>query len=137
MACQFELLFPEYGSNSFMLLIFLIINQNVRVLKFSFHFISIGNEVRRKVTTVELHTFYYFYCSFSSFCFFNSDNTFFTYFSIASAISFTDSIIVISRDRSNLLDFFIIVTYFFRLFLQIFNNSCQQLCRYHVSNPLD
>src|SRR5690606_28042624 len=55
-----------------------VMDQDVRIVKFGFHLLSIGYKVRRDVATVKLHTFNNLNSCFSSLGFFYSDNTFTT-----------------------------------------------------------
>src|SRR6202022_1099381 len=36
-----------------------VIDQDIRVLQLCFHFFAVGHEIRRDITAIELHTFYY------------------------------------------------------------------------------
>src|SRR5690606_30599952 len=76
----------------------LVIDHDVRVLKLSLHFFAVGNEIRRNISSVELHTFHYFHSSFGTFSFFHSNNTFFTHFGKSLRNQFTDGIIVVGRN---------------------------------------
>ncbi|MPM47325.1 hypothetical protein SDC9_94034 [bioreactor metagenome] len=55
----------------------LVVDQNVRIRNDRFHLVGIGDEVRRNVTAVELHTFHVFLLEFQTFGFFNGDDAVF------------------------------------------------------------
>ena len=96
-------------------------------MQFSFHLFAVSNEVRRDITTIKLHTFYYINCSISTLCFFNSDNTFFTNFSHCISNQFTNNSITVSRNSCYLFNLFVVVTNCLRLRFQVSNNFCYSL----------
>ena len=100
---------------------FLVVNQDIWILQLNFHFFAVGNEIRRDITTVELHTFYHIYCCIGTFCFFNSNNPFFTHFAHSSSNQLANFCIAVGRNSSNLLNFLRVVTNCLRLTFQAVN----------------
>src|SRR5258708_25469998 len=82
----------------------LIVDQDIRILQFRLQFFAVGNEIRRDITAIELHTFYYVNGSIGSFGFFYGDNAFFAYFSESLCDELADGVVIVGRDRSNLFD---------------------------------
>src|SRR6185437_11739122 len=54
---------------------FLFVDQDVRILKHSFHPLRIGNKIRRQITTIKLHSFHNFQLRLKRLRLFNRDNT--------------------------------------------------------------
>src|SRR5687768_14631930 len=88
-----------------------IIDEDERAFELGLHFFAVGNEIRRDISAIELHTFYHFYSCFSTSCFFNCDHTFLTHFLHSLSDQLTDLCIVIGGDGSNLLDLATIISY--------------------------
>ena len=82
---------------------FAIGDQDVRIGQNGFHFVRIGDHVRRNVTAVELHAFYNLQIRAHAFGFFNSDNTVFAYFFHSFSNQLAD-FFVSCGNRSNLSD---------------------------------
>src|SRR5690606_28754151 len=59
---------------------FFVNQQDERMIVLNAHAVLVVDEVRRQVTAVELHTFYYVQLVFQAGAFFNGDNAFFTSF---------------------------------------------------------
>jgi len=74
-----------------------IIDQDIRILQFSLHFFTVGNKIRRDITTIKLHTFYHLDTCFSTSCFFHSDHTFFAYFFHRFSDQLADLSIIVCR----------------------------------------
>ena len=78
---RFALLYDFSGSaGSLACWLLFIGDQDVWILKNSFHFIRIGNHVWRDVAAVELHTFYNFQLRQEAAGFFNGDDAVFAHF---------------------------------------------------------
>src|SRR5690606_2985430 len=81
-----------------------VVDQDIRIIQFCFHFFGVGGEVWRQVASVKLHTFYSFHFGFCSFGFFHSDHTVFAYFFHRISDHVTDLFVVVGRDGTNLGD---------------------------------
>ena len=99
-----------------------VVYQNEWILVFSHHRISVRDEIRRQITTVELHTDNFIHVSIRSFCFFNCDNAIGRNPLHGVGNQRTNFVVVVSRNSRNLLDFRKIVVDCFALFLQINDN---------------
>src|SRR5690606_5671150 len=71
--------FFEHWDHVFEVRDLLLIHKNESVFQRSFHSFRIGNEIRREIPTIELHTLNYFKSSFHGFCFFNRNDAFFAH----------------------------------------------------------
>ncbi|BBG29711.1 RTX toxins and related Ca2+-binding proteins [Zymobacter palmae] len=85
---------------------FFVDQQQVRVFEFDGHGVLVSHEVRRQVTTIELHTFDDFQLVFEATAFINSDDAFFTHFLHRFSDDGTDSGVAIGGDCTNLSDGF-------------------------------
>ena len=97
-----------------------VVDQNIRSIHFALHFLGIRNEVRRNISSVELHTFYNIDSRIGTFGLFYRDNTFFLHFLHSLGNELTNLAIVIGRDTSNRFDFLKIVAHFLSLSLDTF-----------------
>ena len=127
----------------------LVVDQDIRIFHLAFHLFRISYKIRGDITTVELHTFYYVYCSFRTFSFFYSDNTFGFYSLHSFCDQFTDGFVTVSGNLGYVFDLFELVTYSFRLssdalydFSYRFINTTFQVhrvgtCRYVLQTDTD
>lgn len=80
--------------------------QDVRLLQVSQHFVSVGDEVRRQVATVELHAFNDFELGFQRLGFLDGDNTFVADFLHGFGNVLTDLLVAIGGNGADLCNFF-------------------------------
>src|SRR5690606_6241106 len=104
-----------------------VMDQDVRIVKFGFHLLSIGYKVRRDVATVKLHTFNNLNSCFSSLGFFYSDNTFTTNLRHSFGNQTTDFLVIVGRDLCNLFNLIVVITNFLSLLTNAFNNLSHSL----------
>ncbi len=76
--------------------------KDVRILHFSEHLFSIGNEIRRDVAAVELHAFDDFKLGRERLCFFDRDDAFLADFLHCVGDHCADIGVAISRNRADL-----------------------------------
>src|SRR5262249_9405667 len=86
----------------------LLMDQQVGVLEHRFHFVRVGDEVRRGVAAVELHTFDDFQRRLQALGFLDGDDTFFTDLVHRLGYDFADGRVVVCRDRPNLGDLLLV-----------------------------
>src|SRR3990167_2687134 len=80
-------------------------NENVSVIKNSFHFFSIRYEVRREISLVKLHSLNDVKASLNRFSLFYRDGSILTNFFHSISNNLTDGFIPVSRNGSNLSNF--------------------------------
>ena len=85
-------------------------NQNHRIFHISLHRVLIINEIRREVSTIELHPFDHLKFIFQSLAFFNGNYTFLTNLFHRFGNDAADGIIRIRGHGTHLRDFFMIRT---------------------------
>ena len=105
----------------------LVNKKNVRIVKYTFQRILVGNKVRRKITTIKLHTFYNVDRSFSSLCLFNCNNTILTNLVNRISDKIANSRIVVCRDCTNLCNFLLTTHRTLQLTKSLLNSSNTQV----------
>ena len=73
----------------------LVVDQDIGILQFSFHFLAVGNKVGADVAAVKLHTFHYVNRGIGALGFFYGDNTFLAYLGKSLGNEFTDGFVVV------------------------------------------
>ncbi len=82
-------------------------DQDVRVLKFHYHLIGIGDEVRREIAAIKLHAFDDVEFGFEAFGFFNRDHAFFADLIHGLGNDVADLALAVGRNRADLGDLFV------------------------------
>ena len=96
----------------------LVVDQDVRILVDGFHFLGVGDEVRRDVATVELHTFDDVDVGVDAFGVLNGDHAFLLHLAHSLGDEATDGAVVVGRNGGHLLDLLIVAVDLHRHLLQ-------------------
>ena len=80
-------------------------DEDIWVVQLDRHFLGVGDEIWRQVTTVKLHTFDNFELAFTALSFFDGDNAFLADLLHGICNHLTDFSFTICRDRTDLCDF--------------------------------
>src|SRR5262249_51833078 len=83
---------------------FFFTDQDIRVFHFDLHLVGVGNEVRRDVAAVELHTFDYLEFGLERLRLFDGDNPLVADFLHGVGNKAADLGVAVGRDRTNLCD---------------------------------
>ena len=98
-------------------------NQDQRLFEHGFHFFGIGDEVRRDVSAVELHPFYYVYVRFGAFGFLYGDDAFLIHLAHRFGDQLADRVVVVGRNRGYLFDLANVAAHFLALLAQVFDDG--------------
>ena len=102
---------------------FFLIDEDAGIFNIDFHFLRVGDEVRRKIAAIKLHTLNNIKSGIHGFCFFNGDNTFFPNFIHCLGNDIADGLVIVGRDSTNLGNLFLLFGRFGNIG-KLCNNSC-------------
>ncbi len=109
-------------------------NENVRIIEISDHFLSICDKIRGKIPAVKLHSFHDFQFRFSGFSFFHGNDAFIAHFFHSISDHFTDFSSTIGGNCSHLCNFCRSLN-FFSFFEEVchhfFNSSINSTLQIH------
>ena len=106
---------------------FLVVNQDVRIVIDSLHFVSVGHEIGGDVAPVELHAFHHLDFRCGAFGLLDGDDALFFDLLHRFGDNCTDRVVVVGGDGGNLLDLFVVVTNGLRPFFQVFHHGGDRL----------
>src|SRR5690606_1967627 len=117
---------------------FLVNQQYERAVQLGRHGVLVVDEVRRQVTAVKLHTFYYVQLVFEAATFFNSDHAFFTNALHGFSDNLANALVAVGRDGAHLSNGFGVAARTGQLFdlincsVQTFVDTTLQVHRVHA-----
>ena len=105
----------------------LVVDEDIGVLHIANHLLGVGHEVGRKITAVELHTFYGLEHRVASFGIFNRDHTVHRNGTHTVGNEFTDFAVVVGRDGGHLFNLVVVAVHLFGLCFDAFHHALHGL----------